>query len=155
MSCWSARRCRSGCFSLGDTRPEQTERQARLDKSIAVLPLVNQSGDPKQEYFSDGLTEELINGLGQIPELRVIGRNSSFHLKGKGGDSRAIGQALGVAHLLEGSVRKMGERVRIGGAVGQRRRWQPALVRHLQPRAEGYLRRAGGDREGGRGHSCA
>src|SRR6476659_9811016 len=52
------------------------------DKSIAVLPLVNQSGDPNQEYFSDGLTEELINGLGKISELRVIGRNSSFHFKG-------------------------------------------------------------------------
>jgi hypothetical protein len=66
------------------------------DKSIAVLPLVNQSGDPAQEYFSDGLSEELINGLGQIRQLRVIGRNSSFHFKGKSGDSRAVGQALGV-----------------------------------------------------------
>ena len=79
-----------------------------------MLPLVNQSGDPAQEYFSDGLSEELINGLGKIAELRVIGRNSSFHFKGKTGDSRAIGQALGVAHLLEGSVRKAGDRVRIG-----------------------------------------
>ena len=129
MSCWSARRCRSGCSSLGGIRPATPGAAARrCDKSIAVLPLVNQSGDPAQEYFSDGLTEELINGLGQIPELRVIGRNSSFHLKGKGGDSRAIGQALGVAHLLEGSVRKAGDRVRIARAVGQRRRWQPALV---------------------------
>jgi TolB-like protein/Flp pilus assembly protein TadD len=83
-------------------------------KSIAVLPLVNQSGDPAQEYFSDGLSEELINGLGKISELRVIGRNSSFHFKGKTDDSRAIGQALGVANLLEGSVRKAGDRVRIG-----------------------------------------
>src|SRR5256714_5896181 len=53
------------------------------EKSIAVLPLVNQSGDPNQEYFSDGLTDELINGLGKIPQLRVIGRNSSFYFKGK------------------------------------------------------------------------
>jgi len=83
------------------------------EKSIAVLPLVNQSGDPAQEYFSDGLSEELINGLGQIHELRVIGRNSSFQFKGKSGDSRAVGLALGVAHLLEGSVRKSGDRVRI------------------------------------------
>ena len=66
------------------------------DKSIAVLPLVNDSGDPAQEYFSDGLSEELICGLGQIHELRVMGRNSSFHFKGKSDDSRAIGQALGV-----------------------------------------------------------
>src|SRR5205807_6173115 len=84
------------------------------DKSIAVLPLVNESGDQAQEYFSDGLSEELINGLGQIHELRVMGRNSSFHFKGKTDDSRAIGQALGVANLLEGSVRKAGDRVRIG-----------------------------------------
>src|SRR2546421_8743393 len=84
------------------------------EKSIAVLPLVNQSGDATQEYFSDGLTEELINGLGKISELRVIGRNSSFHFKGKTDDSRAIGEALGVGNLLEGSVRKAGDRVRIG-----------------------------------------
>ena len=106
------------------------------DKSIAVLPLVNQSGDPAQEYFSDGLTEELINGLGQIPELRVIGRNSSFHLKGKGGDSRAIGQALGVAHLLEGSVRKAGDRVRIGvqlvNAADGSQRWSDTYNRELK-----------------------
>ena len=106
------------------------------EKSIAVLPLVNQSGDPAQEYFSDGLTEELINGLGQIPELRVIGRNSSFHFKGKGGDSRTIGQALGVAHLLEGSVRKMGDRVRIGvqlvNAADGSQRWSETYNRELK-----------------------
>src|SRR5204863_752591 len=83
------------------------------EKSIAVLPLVNQSGDSNQEYFSDGLSEELINVLGQIRELRVIGRNSCFRFKGKGEDSRAIGQALRVANVLEGSVRKSGDRVRI------------------------------------------
>src|SRR3989440_1891117 len=83
------------------------------EKSIAVLPLVNQSGDPNQEYFSDGLTDELINGLGKIPQLRVIGRNSSFYFKGKASDSRTIGQALGVANLLEGSVRTSHDRVRI------------------------------------------
>ena len=106
-----------GLFFLGRYTASVPGTAGAGEKSIAVLPLVNQSGDPTQEYFSDGLTEELINGLGQIPELRVIGRNSSFHLKGKGGDSRAIGQALGVAHLLEGSVRKAGERVRIGASA--------------------------------------
>ena len=136
MSCWSARRCRSGSsFSLALYR-QHTGRDRRGRKSIAVLPLVNQSGDPAQEYFSDGLTEELINGLGQIPELRVIGRNSSFHLKGKGGDSRAIGQALGVAHLLEGSVRKMGDRVRIGvqlvNAADGSQRWSDTYDRELK-----------------------
>jgi TolB-like protein/cytochrome c-type biogenesis protein CcmH/NrfG len=82
-------------------------------KSVAVLPLVNTSGDPSNEYFSDGLSEELIAVLAKIPDLKVIGRSSSFLFKGKSGDSGAIGQKLGVAHLIEGSVRKQGERVRI------------------------------------------
>src|SRR5437773_4986497 len=106
------------------------------EKSIAVLPLVNQSGDPTQEYFSDGLSEELINGLGKISELRVIGRNSSFHFKGKTDDSRAIGQALGVANLLEGSVRKAGDRVRIGlqlvNAADGSQRWSETYDRELR-----------------------
>jgi serine/threonine-protein kinase len=78
-----------------------------------VLPLVNTSGDPSNEYFSDGLSEELIAVLAKIPELKVIGRSSSFFFKGKSGDSAAIGQKLGVGHLIEGSVRKQGDRVRI------------------------------------------
>src|SRR2546423_10303874 len=106
------------------------------EKSIAVLPLVNQSGDANQEYFSDGLSEELINGLGKISELRVIGRNSSFHFKGKTDDSRAIGQALGVANLLEGSVRKAGDRVRIGlqlvNAADGSQRWSETYDRELK-----------------------
>ena len=125
-----------GLFFLGRYTASGPGAAGASEKSIAVLPLVNQSGDPAQEYFSDGLTEELINGLGQIPELRVIGRNSSFHLKGKGGDSRAIGQALGVAHLLEGSVRKMGDRVRIGvqlvNAADGSQRWSDTYDRELK-----------------------
>ena len=83
------------------------------EKSIAVLPLVNTSGDPDNDYFSDGLSEELIAVLAKIPELKVIGRSSSFFFKGKSGDSAAIGQKLGVANLIEGSVRKQGDHVRI------------------------------------------
>jgi serine/threonine-protein kinase len=86
---------------------------AAAAKSVAVLPLVNTSGDPTNEYFSDGLSEELIAVLAKIPELKVIGRSSSFLFKGKSGDTRMIGEKLGVAHLIEGSVRKQGERVRI------------------------------------------
>ena len=82
-------------------------------KSVAVLPLVNTSGDPSNEYFSDGLSEELIAVLAKIPDLKVIGRSSSFLFKGTSGDSGSIGQKLGVAHLIEGSVRKQGDRVRI------------------------------------------
>jgi adenylate cyclase len=84
-----------------------------LDKSIAVLPFVNMSGDKENEYFSDGLSEELLNSLARIKELKVIGRTSSFAFKGKNMDLREIGQTLGVAHILEGSVRKAQNRVRI------------------------------------------
>ena len=86
---------------------------ASHEKSIAVLPLVNESGDPKDEYFSDGLSEELIAALGQIKELKVIGRSSSFRFKDQKEDSRRIGEKLGVTALLEGTVRKQGDRVRI------------------------------------------
>jgi serine/threonine-protein kinase len=106
------------------------------EKSIAVLPFANQSGDTAQEYFSDGLTEELINGLGRIGQLRVIGRNSSFHFKGKAAESRVVGQALGVAHLLEGSVRKLGDRVRINvqlvTAADGTQRWSQTYDRELK-----------------------
>lgn len=84
-----------------------------VQQSIAVLPFVNMSSDPEQEFFSDGLSEELLNLLARIPELKVIGRTSSFAFKGKNEDLRDIGQALGVNTVLEGSVRKSGERIRI------------------------------------------
>jgi TolB-like protein/tetratricopeptide (TPR) repeat protein len=82
-------------------------------RGIAVLPLVNTSGDPANEYFSDGLSEELIAVLAKIPDLKVIGRSSSFLFKGKSDDSKTIGEKLGVANIIEGSVRKQGDRVRI------------------------------------------
>jgi TolB-like protein len=81
--------------------------------SIAVLPFINMSSDREQEYFSDGLSEELLNRLAQLPGLRVIGRTSSFAFKGKSEDLRSIGEVLGVNHILEGSVRKSGDQVRI------------------------------------------
>jgi TolB-like protein/class 3 adenylate cyclase/Tfp pilus assembly protein PilF len=81
--------------------------------SIAVLPFDDQSPEKNQEYFSDGLAEELQNGLAEIPGLRVAGRRSSFQFKGKTEDSRVIGQKLNVANILEGSVRKQGNRARI------------------------------------------
>ena len=83
------------------------------DKSIAVLAFENMSGDPEQEYFSDGISEELLNLLAQIPELRVISRSSSFSFKDKDVAIPTIAAQLNVAHVLEGSVRKMGNRVRI------------------------------------------
>src|SRR5205085_7836169 len=83
------------------------------NKSIAVLPLLNESGNPQDEYFSDGLSEELIAALAQIRELKVIGRSSSFRFKDRKEEPRTIGEKLGVATLLEGTVRKQGDRVRI------------------------------------------
>jgi eukaryotic-like serine/threonine-protein kinase len=81
--------------------------------SIAVLPFTNMSGDVSNEYFSDGLAEELLNQLAQIPGLRVAARTSSFQFKGKTTDIREVGSKLGVLTVLEGSVRKSGERMRI------------------------------------------
>ncbi len=81
--------------------------------SIAVLPLTDMSPDKNQEYFSDGLTEELLNGLAKVPGLRVAGRTSSFQFKGKNEDCRTIGQKLNVSTLLEGSVRRQDNRARI------------------------------------------
>jgi len=84
-----------------------------LNKAIAVIPLVNESGDPDNEYFSDGLSEELISAFAQIKELKVIGRTSSFHFKNTKEQSTTIGAALGVGYLLEGSVRQSAGRARI------------------------------------------
>jgi TolB-like protein/Tfp pilus assembly protein PilF len=83
------------------------------DKSIAVLPFVNMSDDEANEYFSDGISEELLNLLAKIPELRVISRSSAFSFKGKDVAIPAIAKQLNVAHVLEGSVRKAGKQVRI------------------------------------------
>lgn len=95
---------------------EQTATEAaptESDKSIAVLPFVNMSSDEEQEYFSDGISEEILNLLSKIKGLKVIGRTSSFAFKGKNEDLRVIGKALDVRTVLEGSVRKSGDRVRI------------------------------------------
>ena len=93
--------------------PAELSEREITDKSIAVLPFVNMSNDPDQEYFSDGLSEELLNLLAKIPELKVIGRTSSFSFKGKNEDLREIGRKLGVSYLMEGSVRKSGDKIRV------------------------------------------
>src|SRR5262249_4719970 len=81
--------------------------------SIAVLPFANMSGDPEQEYFADGMVEEIITALSRIRWLFVIARNSSFTYKGQTVDVKQVGRELGVRYVLEGSVRKAGGRVRI------------------------------------------
>jgi TolB-like protein len=89
------------------------------NKSIAVLPFVNISSDKEQEYFSDGITEEILNLLASVKELKVAGRTSSFAFKGQNQDLRHIGELLGVDHILEGSVRKAGTTVRITAQLVQ------------------------------------
>jgi TolB-like protein len=91
----------------------EPEIAAEPNPSIAVLPFVNMSDDADNEYFSDGLSEEILNLLTKVPGLKVIARTSSFAFKGKNQDLREIGEALGVTTVLEGSVRKSGERIRI------------------------------------------
>ena len=98
---------------LETKKEETTTTVTPSGASVAVLPFVNMSGDIENEYFSDGLAEELLNVLAKIRSLKVAARTSSFHFKGRTGDIADIAQRLGVASVLEGSVRKSGDRVRV------------------------------------------
>jgi TolB-like protein len=103
--------------SSPNVAPDQASTEIGSDpvseKSIAVLPFVNMSSDAEQEYFSDGISEEILNALAKVKDLKVAGRTSSFAFKGENQDLRKVGEALGVANILEGSVRKSGNKVRI------------------------------------------
>ncbi len=92
-------------------------KKTNQDISIAVLPFDNMSGDPEQEYFSDGISEDIITDLSKVSGLTVIARNSSFAYKGKAMDLRKVGSELGVTNILEGSVRRAGQRVRINAQL--------------------------------------
>jgi TolB-like protein/class 3 adenylate cyclase/Tfp pilus assembly protein PilF len=92
---------------------EKVPEKKSIEKSIAVLPFVNMSNDPEQEYFSDGMTEEIVNSLSHVKDLKVAGRSSSFQFKGKNIDMKEVGEKLKVLTVLEGSVRKQGNRLRI------------------------------------------
>jgi adenylate cyclase len=110
--------------------------QLSLDRpSVAVLPFANLSGDAQQEYFSDGITEDIITELSRFSELLVIARNSSFQYKGKAVDIRQIGRELGALYVLEGSVRRSGDRVRITAqlvdAMTGAHRWAERYDREL------------------------
>jgi adenylate cyclase len=98
--------------SNGDD-PTETPAQPVGQNSIAILPLINMSNDPEQDYFCDGISEEIMNALGQLNNLRVVARTSAFSFKGKNIDVREIGRALNVSTILEGSVRKSGKRLKI------------------------------------------
>src|SRR5438105_10825879 len=98
-------------------RPSAESKSAANAKSVAVLAFANLSDDKGSEYFSDGISEELLTVLQKIPGLRVAARTSAFSFKGKNATAQEIGQKLGVAHLVEGSVRKAGETVRIAARL--------------------------------------
>ncbi|MGD8699753.1 MAG: hypothetical protein PVJ43_10710, partial [Gemmatimonadales bacterium] len=96
-----------------EVQPVVDGGEAEARKAIAVLPFADMSPEGDQEYFSDGMSEELIDALTKLPGLRVIARTSSFQFKGERRDIREVGRALGVTHVVEGSVRKSGDRLRI------------------------------------------
>jgi len=102
-----------GYFLWETSDSDEDTAPADFESSVAVLPFVNMSADPAQEYFSDGITEEIINAVVKIPGLSVPARTSVFAFRGHTGDVREIGASLGVAHVLEGSVRSQGDQVRI------------------------------------------
>ncbi|NIL93569.1 MAG: hypothetical protein GTO71_03800 [Woeseiaceae bacterium] len=109
--------------------------EVEIDRSIAVLPFVNMSSDPEQDYFSDGISEEILNLLAKVHQLRVISRSSSFAYRGQDINIPEVGDALNVAYVLEGSVRKAGERIRITAqlieAATDRHLWSETYDRDL------------------------
>jgi len=114
---------------------EAWEMPTTLPPSVAVLPFTNLSGDPQQDYFSDGITKDIITGLSKNPYLSVISRNSSFTFKGKSVRARDVRDDLGVQYVLEGSVQKAGQRVRITAqlidATSDRHLWAERYDRNL------------------------
>ena len=103
----------AGSASTAAAASASSPGQQQPGMSVCVLPFVNMSGDPEQEYFSDGITEDIITDLSQVSALLVIARNTAFTFKGKVMDVKDVAKALEVTHVLEGSVRKAGDRVRI------------------------------------------
>jgi TolB-like protein/Tfp pilus assembly protein PilF len=112
---WLSKRAASS--TVNTTVAGRRTSPAVPEKSIAVLALANESSDASQQYFSDGISEDLITALSQFPGLKVIGRTSAFQFRDSKEDSRSIGAKLGVAHLLEGSVRRAGDMVRVSAEL--------------------------------------
>jgi TolB-like protein/class 3 adenylate cyclase len=128
MRAWRMQMNASASVAAPVKSPAETVQLLALPDrpSIAVLPFQNMSGDPEQEYFADGLVEDIITALSRFKSLFVIARNSSFTYKGKAVDIKQVGRELGVRYVLEGSVRKAGNRVRITGQL-----IEAATGRHL------------------------
>src|SRR6266496_2575085 len=121
--------------SEGEVESRRPEAPTSLSAAVAVLPFQNMSSDPENEYFSDGMTEEILTRLCKIRELKVASRSTVFRYKGKGIDPRDVGRELGVGSVLEGSVRKLGNRLRITAqlinAVDGFHLWSEAYDRNL------------------------
>ena len=127
-------------------KPDEASAPALIlpdSPSIAALPFQNWSGDPEQEYFADGVVEDIITALSRIRWLFVIARNSSFTYKGRAVDVKQVGRELGVRYVLEGSVRKAANRVRITGQLDRRDNRDASLGRSLRRLARRHLRTAG------------
>ena len=128
----------SSLWEISTTEPERRASYVPNDvdiNSVAVLPFLNMSSDPEQEYFSDGITEEVLNLLVKIPELKVTSRTSVFSFKGQSIDIPTVAEKLGVAHILEGSVRRAGDRIRITAQLIEARNdvhlWSETYERQL------------------------
>ena len=143
----ASRPAKPGSASASSTSGKDSPRY-----TICVLPFVNMSGDPEQEYFSDGITEDIITDLSKVSALGIIARNSAFMYKEKNVDILKVARELKVSHVLEGSVRKAGGRIRINAQLVDGADQQPRLGRSLRPRFQRHLRAAGrdfrGDRQG-------
>ena len=113
--------------------------------SIAVLPFLNLSGDPEQEYFADGIAEDIITALSRFHWFLVIARNSSFTYKGRTVDIKEVTRDLGVRYVIEGSVRRAGNRVRVAAQLIDGRFGRPPLGGAVRPRSRRYLPRSGRD----------
>ena len=107
-----ARICSSAEHTSGATQPDEV-KGSQTRASVCVLPFINMSGEPEQEYFSDGITEDIITDLSKVSALSVVARNTAFTFKSQSVDVKEVAKTLGVAYVLEGSVRKAGNRVRI------------------------------------------
>ena len=108
-----------GAVSGAQSAPPIRATSSGAEPAVAVMPFANLSNDVEQEYFCDGMTEEILGAIGKVRGLRVLARSSSFAFKGKDADPREVGRTIGADHLLEGSVRRFGDRVRISARLVQ------------------------------------
>ena len=108
-----------GAVSGAQSAPSITDTRSGAEPAVAVMPFANLSNDEEQEYFCDGMTEEILGAIGKVRGLKVLARSSSFAFKGKEADPREVGRTIGADHLLEGSVRWVGDRVRISARLVQ------------------------------------